>query len=85
MLPLPRFLCLVAFASLLLPRCFCLAAPCPPKAAAAAAEKELAKERRAEADLRSYKTLFYEPGTSNKGNKATVDQSGAEEFEDDFM
>jgi len=53
-------------------------------------QKEERKAREEAAELRSYKSLFEGPVTeaaavSNKGVAASVDQSAAEEFEDDFM
>jgi len=54
----------------------------------AALDKEQKKAHAAQAELRSYKTLFDEAGAaglSNKGVAASEDQSAAEDFEDDFM
>jgi len=51
----------------------------------AAQQKEEQKKRYAEAELRSYKSLQSVEGVSNKSVQASVDQSAAEEWEDDFM
>lgn len=56
------------------------------KKAAAAAEKQNQKQRAEAAEMRSYKSLFEsgEP-TTNSTPKATVDESAACEFEEEFM
>ena len=38
-----------------------------------------------DADQRSYKTLFDTPEFESQKPEASIDQSAAEEFEDDFM
>jgi hypothetical protein len=50
-----------------------------------AAEKAEFKKRLVEEELRSYKSLQAIQGESNKSVAASVDQSAAEEWEDDFM
>jgi len=59
------------------------------KRTAAQTEKEARKQREADAELKSYKSLFEhgDPAgaTSNKAAAASADDDAAEEFEDDFM
>ena len=48
-------------------------------------EKEKKKKMQEDADQRSYKTLFDTPEFESQKPEASIDQSAAEEFEDDFM
>lgn len=55
------------------------------KKAQKANEKAEQKKKLIEDELRSYKSLHAVEGSSNKSVVASVDQSAAEEWEDDFM